>query len=296
VGGNDLRISELYYTPLASSFTPSVAASPKTGQYLVVWAWDHNQNPEQQLEIHGQRLTATGAQTGADDFQISEMDTTFDFVYRQGFTPSVAASPTTGEYTVVWNGSDEKTLASSAEFEIFGQRLTAGGVETGTDDFRISHIGPDGSALAQTATPTIAAGAKGNQLYVSWAADGLTAGPLGGAVEIYGHRLGWRFGAKTRVQLTLTAKRVRAQGPLRVRVTNRNEFAVTGTLSGRPRLKARPFRVKAHGMMTVKLRLPLSLRLRLRREGVLSLRLTAKVKDPAALSRTVHTKVRVRLR
>jgi hypothetical protein len=297
VGGNDFRISELYYTPLVSSSTPSVAANPKTGDYLVVWTWDHDQTIDEQLEIHGQRLTAAGAQVGADDFQISDMDTIFDSMRRQGFTPSVAAGPATGEYTVVWNGSDDTTLPSTAEFEIFGQRLSAEGVAIGEDDFRISHIGPDGSALAQTATPSLAAGLKGDQLFVAFAATEVTASmPLGAGVEIFGHRLGSHFGPKTQVRLALAATRIPARGPLRVRVRNLNEFAVTGTLRGSRPLKARTFRVKARGRLTVKLKLPQAVRLRLRRDGVLALRLAAKVKDPAGLSRTVQRYVRVRLR
>ncbi len=300
VGGNDFQISELGYTLLVSSFTPSVAANPKTGDYLVVWAWDHDQNPEQQLEIHGQRLTAAGAQTGADDFQISEMDTTFDSVHRQGFTPSVAASPT-GEYVVVWNGSDEKTLASSAEFEIFGQRLSAAGMAVGQDDFRISHMGPENSSLAQTATPSMAAGSKGNQLFVAWAADGLTAKPLGGEVEIYGHRLGTHFGPKTQIRLVLAAKRVPGRGPLRVQITNRNEFVVTGKLSGRVLgrrvvLKTGAVRVKAHAGLTVKLSLPKGARSLLGRQGKLSLRLTLNAKDPVGIARRVNRTVTVRLK
>jgi hypothetical protein len=295
VGGNDFQISDLGYTAQVSS-TPALAANPKTGDYLVVWAWDHNQNPAEQLEIHGQRLTAAGAQTGADDFQISDMDTTYDYVERQGFTPSVAASPTTGEYTVVWNGSDDKTLLAP-EYEIFGQRLSAGGTAIGPDDFRVTHIGPDGSSVPQTATPSLAAGLKGNQLFVAFAATVVTtAKPFGNGVEIYGHRLGWQFGPKTQVLPTLAARRIPARGPVRVRITNWNEFAVTGTLSGPPRLQARAFRVKAHGRIVVKVRVTRAARLRLAREGVLALRLTAKVKDPAGLTRSVKRQVRVRLR
>jgi hypothetical protein len=116
------------------------------------------------------------------------------------------------------------------------------------------------------------------------------------------------FGARTLVTLTLVAKRIPARGPLTVRVANANVFAVTGTLSGRTTkrvslaqrkrrvtLRAKSFNVAAKTRKTVKLKLPRALRRLLAREGKLSLRLTAKVKDPAGNSRTVTKRVSPRL-
>jgi hypothetical protein len=301
VGGNDFRIGDFADDALdVSASVPSVAANPVTGEYLVVWAFNERFGSEPQLEIHGQRLTAAGAQTGADDFRISNMDVTNSPLQRRDARdPSVAAG-STGEYVVVWSGDDEKTLIDG-ELEVFGQRLTAAGVETGADDFRISHMGIERTSLASAAAPSIAAASEGNQLLVAWQGDDLTAGLFGGELEIYGRRLGSHFGTGTRVKLALAAKRIRAAGPVRVRLTNRNEFAVTGKLSGRLRggrgsLGPRAVRVAPHARRTVRLKLPRTLRLRLAREGALRLRLTARVEDPAGLRRTVTRTVRVRLR
>ena len=98
------------------------------------------------------------------------------------------------------------------------------------------------------------------------------------------------FGARTLVTLKLAARRIPAAGPLPVRVTNANRFRVTGKLSGRTsrgrrvRLKAKSFTVAAHGRTTVRLSLPRPLR----RKHRLSLRLTAKLKDPAGHTRTIE--------
>ena len=114
------------------------------------------------------------------------------------------------------------------------------------------------------------------------------------------------FGAKTLVTLKLAARRIPAAGPLPVRVTYANRFQVAGKLSGRAtnkgstprkrrvRLKAKSFTVAAHGHTTVKLSLPKPLRRGLWREHRLSLRLTAKIKDPAGHTRTIVTQVTAR--
>lgn len=115
------------------------------------------------------------------------------------------------------------------------------------------------------------------------------------------------FGARTLVTLRLADRRIPARGPLKVRVTNRNGFAVAGRLSGRTtrrvsvsrkrliRLKAKSFRVGANAKKTVRLRLPEALRRLLKRERKLSLRLTARVRDPAGNTRTVRKTVAPRL-
>jgi hypothetical protein len=116
------------------------------------------------------------------------------------------------------------------------------------------------------------------------------------------------FGAKTLVTLKLATRRIPARGPLKVRVSNANDFLVTGRLSGqttsrvtvsrkrRVKLKAKSFQVGAHAGKTVKLRLPKVLRRLLARTGKLSLRLTAEVKDPAGNARTVRKRTSPRLR
>ena len=108
--------------------------------------------------------------------------------------------------------------------------------------------------------------------------------------------------------LKLAARRIPARGPLKVRVANANGFAITGVLSGRTvnrvsvsllrriKLKAKAFSVAAGSTRTVKLALPSALRRLLAREHKLTLRLTAKLKDPAGNTRTLRAKVSPRLK
>jgi hypothetical protein len=127
-----------------------------------------------------------------------------------------------------------------------------------------------------------------------------------GALEFF--RLTPSFGAKTRVTLKLAARRIPARGPLRVRVSNANRFAVKGRLWGQTRkrvsvskrrrvkLKARSFRVGPHARRTIRLRLPRALRKQLRRRHKLSLLVIARVRDPAGHKRIVRKKVSPRLK
>jgi hypothetical protein len=108
------------------------------------------------------------------------------------------------------------------------------------------------------------------------------------------------FGAKTLVSLALATRRTPANGPVKVRVTNANAFAVSGRLSakaaGKRRLRSKPFTVRAHAKMTIGLRLPSALRRLLRHKHRLPLRLAATVKDPAGHARKLTKVVKPILR
>jgi hypothetical protein len=118
------------------------------------------------------------------------------------------------------------------------------------------------------------------------------------------------FGSSTLVTLRV-ARRIGRRGPVPVVVTNRNEFAVTGRLSGRstrrlarsraPRrqfvkLRGKPLVVLAEASKTIRLALPRRLRVLLRRRGRVGLRLTATVSDPAGNTRRVVKKATPRLK
>jgi hypothetical protein len=129
-----------------------------------------------------------------------------------------------------------------------------------------------------------------------------------GAVELQGAILPAAFGPKTLVTLRLAARRIPAKGPLKVAVVNGNAFEVTGRLSGqttkalatakrkRVKLATRALRVAAGKRTTVRLNLPRKLRGLLGRQGRLSLRLSARVQDPAGNNRTVTAKLAPKLK
>jgi hypothetical protein len=125
------------------------------------------------------------------------------------------------------------------------------------------------------------------------------AGPVGPAA----------FLRDTRVGLALAPRRIPASGPLRVAVSNGNDFRVTGSLSGRSAaalhtkrgsrrisIPARAFSAAAHGRPVVKLQLPAAIQDALEKHGRVRLDLRAVVRDPAGHARTVTATVTARKR
>jgi len=116
------------------------------------------------------------------------------------------------------------------------------------------------------------------------------------------------FGSKTLVSLKLAVGKVPARGPVKVRVANRNGFAVTGSVGGqttkpiatarkrRVKLKTKSFSLAANARKTVTLKLPAAMKRTLARTGRLPLSLSAKVKDPAGNARSVKKRVTLRLK
>ena len=102
------------------------------------------------------------------------------------------------------------------------------------------------------------------------------------------------FGAKTQVTMSVSTRRIRARGPVKVVVSNGNGFKVSGRLSAQTTAAA-VFVVDARARKSVTLKLSKTLRRLLERNRKLSLRLSAKVSDPAGHTRTLRKKVSLRL-
>lgn len=158
------------------AFDPAVAYGSAPNEYLVVWAGDALLDDD--FEIFGQRVSGAGAEVGSD-FRVSHADA----AGRVSFVPAVAYSSTANEYLVAFQADQ---LATNDEFEIFGQRIGAGGSEIGSD-FRITNIGADGDTSRITGLSAVAHNpTAGEYLVTSWA-DGLLTD---NEFEIFSRRLG----------------------------------------------------------------------------------------------------------
>lgn len=191
-GANDFRISDLGPDGTVGSygaFDPSVAHDPVNDQYLVVWRGldDPTSNGP---EIFGQRLTAAGVEGGANDFRISDMGPDGDPASGLYFAlhPSVAHNPVNDRFLVVWAGVDT-TLGPGGDFEVFAQQLDRAGAEIGSNDLRVSDMGPDGDPFYDAFAPSVAHDPRGNQWLVAWQGDDDTAPLVDGEAEIFGQRL-----------------------------------------------------------------------------------------------------------
>ena len=193
VGTNDFRISDMGTDGdvTFAAFDPKIAYNTTNNEYLVVWWGDDNTAPlvDEDNEVFGQRIDATGAEVGTNDFRISDMGTEGDanFDVRN---PDVAYNEANEEYLVVWHGDDNTAPLVDNETEIFGQRINgATGAEVGTNDFRISDMGTDGDVAFESSSPKVDYNATNNEYLVVWHGDDNTAPLVVNENEIFGQRL-----------------------------------------------------------------------------------------------------------
>ncbi len=194
-GANDFRISDLGGSGNTNygASRPAVAYAAGLGQYLVVWQGDDNVGGliDNEIEIFGQRLLAsTGAETGANDFRVSDMGSTGNLNYFAA-SPSVAFGAALGEYLVTWRGDDEVGGLQNDKFEAFGQRLVAStGAEVGDNDFRLSDMGSTGEIQFFANLPEVAYDSQRAQYLVIWHGSDDVGGLAEDEIEVFGQLLG----------------------------------------------------------------------------------------------------------
>jgi hypothetical protein len=263
--GGQFRISDMGPDgdPAYGATAPAVAYNPTADEYLVSWHGRDNTTPlvNGEEEIFVQRLSATGSQLGTNDARISSMGPDGDPAYDAD-RPAVAYNPTANEYLVSWHGSDNTTPLVVDEFEIFVQRLSATAGQLGTDDARISSMGPNGDPAYDAGEAAVAYNATANEYLVTWRGDDNTGPLVDNEREIFARRVlagappapappGAPPGADTRAPavrfigkaLTLGKRRL-LQIPLRCPVHEIN--GCTGTVTIRTATKV-PGRFLAHG-------------------------------------------------
>ncbi len=205
IAGNTLQGSRIRVSAQgADGNTASRASDPSVayvgGEYLV--AWTGNVGTTQEYEIWGRRVSAAGELLGgSDDIQISNLGPSGSADYDAEL-PDVAANPNDNEFLVVWTGDDDTGPLVDNEFEVFGQRVTAGtGSQPGTNDFRISEQGADGDTHSTTTDPSVAYDAAAGDYVVTW------TGSVGATTEfeIWARRLsaiGERLGGSDDLQVS----------------------------------------------------------------------------------------------
>jgi hypothetical protein len=180
--GSDFRISTVGSDGDAARDAehPSVAYNSADDEYLVTWGAD-GLATDDEVEIFGQRVDGAGAEVGSD-FRISNVGTDGD-ANRDADDGAVAYNPDTNAYLVTWHGDG---LATNEELEIFGQDVSAGGGQTGSD-FRISTVGTDCDFTRGARRPALAYNGTSQEYLVAWQGDGLATDDES---EIFGRRVG----------------------------------------------------------------------------------------------------------
>jgi hypothetical protein len=161
---------------------PSVAYDSVNHRFLVAWSSEASAG---EREIYTRLYEGNGAALGAQK-RISHIGPdgapAFD-----ALEPSIAFNSATGEYLVVWRGD---AAVPHGQFEVYAQRLNAANAEVGADDFRVSTMGPDGSAAyAVGPSPTVEYLSVPNRYLVLWHGDDDTPPLVEGRIEVFGQAL-----------------------------------------------------------------------------------------------------------
>ncbi len=184
--GGDTRISDMGPdgNPAFVATFPAIAFDATANQYLVSWTSDDNTGAlvDEEFEIFAQRLSATGAELGADT-RVSDMgpDGNTEFA---ALTSAVAANGPAGEFLVVWAGDDNTAPLVDNEFEIFGQRISTAGADIGVDT-RLSDMGADGNALFDADSPAVVRSTTVNEYLTVFRGNDGVAPLAAGEVEIF---------------------------------------------------------------------------------------------------------------
>jgi hypothetical protein len=189
VGTNDQRISDMGPDGNAAfdASAPDVSHNLQTNEYVVAWQGDDTTDEE--TEIHVQRVGAVGAEVGTNDQRISDLGPDGSALF-QASRPAVAYNERENEMLVAFAGDDNTAPLVDDELEIFAQRLNGAGAEVGTNDQRISDIGPDGNAAFDAMAPDAAYDRRASEYLVAWQGDDGAAGLVDDEVEVYEQRLG----------------------------------------------------------------------------------------------------------
>lgn len=170
---------------------PEIAYNNTVDEYLVAWigSADRQGFGAAEMEVFARRVSGAGTPIGTDGFRVSSMGPARSEDYGPR-SLALTYNPDDGEYLVVWAGDTQAASIPPLvdnEFEIFGQRLTAGGVEIGDDDFRISDAGPPADINFRAEQPDVSYSPVSNQYLVAWSARE----PFNGATDeqIYAQRL-----------------------------------------------------------------------------------------------------------
>ncbi len=196
--GDDFRVSDMGGLGDSSygAHDPFLVYNPVDQVYLVVWSGsdDSGDLVVGELEIFGQLLSgADGSEIGAD-FRISDMGGDGD-PFDSARYPAAAFNATDDEFLVCWEGVDNSPV--SAESEIHCQRLVgSSAVEVGSNDFRVSDMGPDGSFFFAAQEPAVAWSSGSDEYLVVWWGDDDTPPLVNGEDEIFAQRLSGATGAE----------------------------------------------------------------------------------------------------
>jgi hypothetical protein len=205
VGSNDYRISDMggVGDPAYDALHAAVVYNDIMNEYLVVWEGDDTSGGlvDDEAEIFGQLLSATGGGVLTNDFRISDVGGTGSSA-SNARNPDVAFNSTYNQYFVVWSADDPVDGVVDNEFEIWGQLVDADGGGLYTNDFRISSNGGSGNAVYDAEDPAVVYNPSRDEYLVVWEGDSNAGGMVDNEYEIWAQRVystGYLVGSNLRM-------------------------------------------------------------------------------------------------
>ena len=164
-----------------------VVWAPGLNRYLVAWAGDSSVGNlvDEKPEVYTQLLRANGSELGPErrlSFSGADTDPALG-----ANNPDLAYDPARQQFVVTWWGVDGAPPQANGEFEIYSQRVGAGGMGLGAPK-RITSWGPPGDAgyLAALSRGSYNSGA--DEYLVTWIGTDTTPSGGVGAFEIFAQR------------------------------------------------------------------------------------------------------------
>ncbi|MCB1610145.1 MAG: hypothetical protein KDI71_24565, partial [Xanthomonadales bacterium] len=144
-----------------SALVPKLAFNPDRNEFLVAYIGADSRvgMSDLQRDVFVQRLDSNANEIGGDDMRISSASTPDgERLVATSSRVDVAYSTVNKNYFVVWAADDPAAGLAQNELEIFGQLVDgATGVPEGTDDARLTTVGPAGSTFFLAEQPAVTA-------------------------------------------------------------------------------------------------------------------------------------------
>jgi hypothetical protein len=188
--GSQIRISNMGVdgnVNFAAS-SPDIAWNSSNNTYLVVFRGDEAVGAlvDNEFELYGQLIAASGSLQGSR-FRISDMGPDGNTSFGAS-NPRLVYHQQLNEFWVSWHGDDD-AFSVDNENEIFMQRISASGAETGNNDIRVSYMGTNGSILFTAVNGALAYNSTNYKVLAVWHGDDNTAPLVDNELEIFGQML-----------------------------------------------------------------------------------------------------------
>jgi hypothetical protein len=148
---------------------PAVAYNAVADEFLVAWTGS-NTAEMGESEVFVRRVDGSGRPIGATSQVISQMGPPGvpSSASWRAEDVSVGHNPDTGEYLVVWNGTDDRPT-DRWRCDLYAQRLDRRGRQIGADDFPVSqHDEPGSDTCAPARTPDVVYNEGKGEYFVVW--------------------------------------------------------------------------------------------------------------------------------